>query len=171
MKILMLGDSITNAGNWDTLAGSGNVDNYGMSGWTTSQLAQLVRDIVPRNEYSVCFYMAGINDFSWGRSAESILANNKDILNYLHSHDVIPVYQTLLYMLGNKEINSEIDWVNQKMQDFCLERNFKFLDLRPLLCRNGDLRDEYTDDGVHLTENAYIPWARVVQSLLNTIHA
>ena len=78
----------------------------------------------------------------------------------------MPVYQTLLYQLGNFYGNQKIDWLNSSIEEHCKEHGYEFLDLRPWLCRNDDLKEEFTYDGTHLTEDAYIPWAKALLPVL-----
>lgn len=165
-RIVMLGDSITQAGNWHGLLNRNDIINAGMSGWTSEQVFWLVEDYVKPYKPDLCFYMAGINDYSMGIATDRIERNHKRVLDAIHACGTMPVYQTLLYYLGNDIINREIDSLNNRMEDFCREHGFEFLDLRPFLCRNGDLMEEFTYDGVHLTEDAYIPWAKALVSVI-----
>ena len=162
IRIVMLGNSITNAGNWNELLGRKDVLNAGLSGWTTGELLKVVNKYIAPHKPIICFYKAGINDFSMGIGSESVEKNNKQILESIYEYGTMPVYQTLLYYFGDNFINREIDALNRRMEEFTKHRGFEFLDLRPYLCRNGDLREEYSYDGVHLTESAYIPWANAL---------
>ena len=166
IRILMLGDSITFAGNWKELLNREDIFNAGMPGWTTEQLSLTVKDLMASKKPAVCLYTAGINDFSWGIATNRILSNNKMILDSIHSKLTVPVYQTLLYQLGNYRINREIDLLNDAMEEFCKSYKYEFLDLRAQLCKGGDLREEFTYDGTHLTEEAYVPWAEIIRPLL-----
>ncbi len=162
VRIVMLGNSITHAGNWNELLNRKDVFNGGMPGWTSDQILWLIKDYVVPKKPVLCFYTAGINDYSLGITTNRIERNNKMILDSVYGNGTIPVYQTLLYQLGNDSINREIDLLNERMEAFCRQSNYEFLDLRPYLCRNGDLREEFTYDGTHLTEGAYIPWSEVL---------
>ena len=57
-----------------------------------------------------------------------------------------PVFQTPLYQRYNKNTNIELDKLNAEMEKFCAERRYDFVDLRPFLCRDGDIIDEYVQD-------------------------
>jgi len=41
-----------------------------------------------------------------------------------------------------------------------------FLDLRPVLSKNGDLIPEFTIDGIHLKPQAYLIWGKEVTKML-----
>lgn len=166
VRIVMLGDSITHGGNWQELLNRNDVINAGMPGWTTEQIYWLIKDYVEPNKPELCFYMAGINDYSLGISPNRIEKNQKRILDAIHACGTMPVYQTLLYQLGNFYGNQKIDWLNSSIEEHCKEHGYEFLDLRPWLCRNDDLKEEFTYDGTHLTEDAYIPWAKALLPVL-----
>lgn len=166
IRIVMLGNSITHAGNWSGLLQRNDIFNGGMPGWTSEQLSWVIKDYIVPKKPLICFYMAGINDYSLGITTERIERNNKMILDSIHECGTTPIYQTLLYQLANDSINREIDKLNKQMKAFCSSRNYEFLDLRPYLCKDGNLREEFTYDGTHLTDDAYIPWAEAIQPLL-----
>lgn len=166
IRVVMLGDSITHAGNWQLLLNRNDIINAGMPGWTSDQIVRLVNDYVKPEKPGLCFYMAGINDYSMGIATDRIEGNHKRVLDAIHACGTMPVYQTLLYYMGNDFINREIDNLNKRMEDYCRKHGYEFLDLRPFLCRNGDLKEEFTYDGIHLTEEAYIPWAKAMLPVL-----
>jgi len=162
VRIVMLGNSITHAGNWKELLHRNDIINGGMPGWTSEQISWLIKDYVEPNKPLLCFYKAGINDYSLGITTDRIERNHKMVLDSIRECGTMPVYQTLLYQMGNGSINREIDMLNERMEAFCKLREYEFLDLRPIFCKNGDLREEFTYDGTHLTEGSYIPWANVL---------
>jgi len=162
----MLGDSITFAGTWQELLDRNDIFNAGMPGWTSEQLSLVIRDYVLPKLPVLCFYNAGINDYSQGITTDRIGKNNKLILDSIHECGTMPVYQTLLYQLGNYLVNREIDLLNERMKPFCLVRGYEFLDLRPYLCKDGDLLEEFTYDGTHLSEDAYLPWTDAMRPVL-----
>ena len=162
VRIVMLGNSITHAADWNELLNRRDVLNGGMPGWTSEQILWLIKDYVVPHKPVLCFYTAGINDYSLGIPTDRIEKNNRMILDSISKCGTTPVYQTLLYQLGNTFVNREIDLLNERMEAFCRENNYEFLDLRPYLCQNGNLREEFTYDGTHLTEGAYISWSEAL---------
>ena len=166
IRIVMLGDSITHGGNWRDLLDRNDIINAGMSGWTSGMIFRLIDDYVGANKPKLCFYMAGINDYSMGIATERIERNHKMVLDAIHACGTMPVYQTLLYQSGNDFVNREIDRLNSNMEKYCSTQGYEFLDLRPYLCINGDLRKEFTYDGTHLMEEAYIPWAEALLPII-----
>lgn len=170
VRIVMLGDSITHAGDWNELLGREDVLNGGMPGWTSEQISWLVKDLVVPNKPHLCFYMAGINDISLGIPEQRIINNHRMILDFIHEAGTIPAYQTTLYQLGNKRVNREINQINQILKDYCSQKNYEFLDLRPWLCMDSDLLARYTYDGTHLTPDAYPEWAKAIRSVLEKLN-
>lgn len=53
------------------------------------------------------------------------------------------------------------------MKLFFEERDNDFVDLRAFLCRYGDFLDEYVQhNNTHLKQNAYLKWAKAIQSII-----
>ena len=64
IKICMLGNSITEAGNWNELLQTNSIRNCGQGGYTTGQILWHMEATVIAIQPSLCFIMGGINDFS-----------------------------------------------------------------------------------------------------------
>ena len=167
INIVMLGNSITAAGNWTEVLERDDVFNGGQPGWTSQQLSWVIKDFIIPNEPVLCFFKAGINDYTLGISTERIYQNictNMDSIKNCGTH---PVYQTTLYQRYNEETNREIDKLNEMMFEFCAERAYDVVDLRDFLCENGDIKDEFVkDDNTHLKPEAYPVWAEAIKPII-----
>ncbi|MBH8556020.1 G-D-S-L family lipolytic protein [Nostocaceae cyanobacterium CENA357] len=129
----------------------------------------------------VIFVMIGINDLIRGISDEVILDNQRQIMNYLrrmHPKTQI-VIQSILPHGGEEATwegreklqaisNSRIRQLNQQLQGIAARRGVKYLDLYPLFAnQQGNLRREFTTDGLHLSPAGYIVWRTVLQMYNN----
>ncbi len=167
INIVMLGNSITAQGNWAEVLGREDVFNGGMPGWTTQQLSWVIKNYIGSNRPKLCFFKGGINDYTLGITTDRIVQNISQNLDSINALGTMPVYQTTLYQRGNIRTNREIDTLNMQMERFCAERGYEFLDLRPFLCKDGDILDEYIqDDNTHLQPGAYTVWAEALKPIL-----
>ncbi len=164
IEIVMLGNSITHAGEWQKVLNRDDVLNGGKPGWTTQQLSWVIKDFVIPNNPKLCFFKGGINDYTLGISTQRIYDNICINLDSIRKVGTNPVYTTTLYQKGNTYRNRQIDSLNAKMKEFCKEKGYDFVDLRPFLCKNGDILDQYVkDDNTHLRPEAYPQWAKAIQ--------
>ncbi|MCM5664331.1 SGNH/GDSL hydrolase family protein [Galbibacter mesophilus] len=167
INIVMLGNSITHQGDWKEVLQREDVFNGGKPGWTTQQLSWVIKDFVIPNKPKVCFFKGGINDYTLGISTNRIYQNTCMVLDSIKNVGTHPVFTTVLYQCGAKERNLKIDSLNHRMEQFCQERGYDFMDLRPFLCENGDILDEYVQaDNTHLTPKAYPQWAKAMKPIL-----
>ncbi len=166
-NIVMLGNSITYQGNWQEVLDRDDVFNGGKPGWTTQQLSWVIKNFIIPKEPVVCFFTGGINDYTLGIPTERIYQNCVMVMDSVKNCGTHPVWQTTLYQRGNLNTNREIDKLNSKMKAFCEERNYDFVDLRPFLCKEGDILDEYIQkDNTHLKPAAYPEWAKAIQPII-----
>jgi alpha-glucosidase len=167
VNIVMLGNSITYQGDWQKVLKRKDVFNGGKPGWTTQQLSWVIKNFIIPNKPKLCFFKGGINDYTLGISTQRIYENITTVLDSIHSVGTKPVYTTTLYQRGVVERNKEIDTLNERMKAFCLERGYDFMDLRPFLCKDGDIMEEYVqDDNTHLKPEAYPQWAKAMKPFL-----
>lgn len=167
INIVMLGNSITNHGEWKQLLNRNDVFNGGMPGWTSQQLSWVIEDFVGEKNPEICFFMAGINDYTLGISTDRIVQNICTNLDSIQGFGTTPVFTTTLYQRGNEQVNREIDKLNAGVIEYCKEKGYDILDLRPLLCGEDDILDQYVlPDNTHLEKEAYPVWAGAVKELL-----
>ncbi|WP_220399454.1 SGNH/GDSL hydrolase family protein [Galbibacter sp. BG1] len=167
IDIVMLGNSITYQGNWEKVLNRDDVLNGGKPGWTTQQLSWVIKDFIIPNKPKVCFFKGGINDYTLGISTNRIYQNTCMVLDSIKKVGTHPVFTTVLYQRGAKERNLKIDSLNHRMEQFCQERGYDFMDLRPYLCEDGDIQPQYVQgDNTHLTPKAYPQWAKAMQPII-----
>ncbi len=171
-EIVFLGNSITEAGEWQELIGSSNVKNRGISGDVTyGVLARL--DEVLSAKPSKIFLLIGINDLKRGipvdtivqtyvRIVEKIKAASGKTLVYIQS--VLPVNEALLNDAYKKITNSLIDVLNSKLARVAVQQHCIYADVqRVMKDAKGQLARELTTDGIHLWPSAYIHWVNYLK--------
>ncbi|MEH2312677.1 MAG: SGNH/GDSL hydrolase family protein [Nostoc sp.] len=150
--------------------------NQGISGETSNGLLKRLK-IFDRTQPELIFVMIGINDLIGGMSDGVILDNQRQIINYLRkAHPTAQIIVQSILPHGAKEAtwkgreklqtiaNSRIRQLNQQLQSISTKKGVKYLDLYPLFTnKQGNLRREFTSDGLHLSPEGYIVWRSALQ--------
>lgn len=150
--------------------------NQGISGEKTAGLLKRL-NLFDKTTPETIFVMIGINDLIAGVNNETILENQRQILAYLRKkHPTAQiVVQSILPHQGEKATwqgkeklltipNSRIRNLNQQLQTIAAEDSVKYLNLYPLFAdKQGNLRSEFTTDGLHLNPQGYLVWSSALQ--------
>lgn len=167
--VVFLGNSITFGGNWTELLGRERIVNRGIGGDNTVGMLHRMR-FVTSLKPKLCFVMAGINDLYADAPVETVFRNYVKILDTLRAHDIVPVIQSTLHVnpkwRRTEEKNPQVASLNTLLRSYASEHAIEFVDLNAVLSANGVLRDEYTNDGVHLTAAAYGQWRDLLEPIL-----
>jgi lysophospholipase L1-like esterase len=120
----------------------------------------------------VCvFLLIGINDLNAGRTPQIMEVGYRDILARLKQRSPkLTVYvQSVLPTRGDHAAkNPAIVDFNARLRELSTEFAHEFVDLHGLMRDNqGELRAEFTEDGLHLTEPAYRVWQAEIERRLN----
>jgi lysophospholipase L1-like esterase len=160
--IVMLGDSITEAGPWEELTGCRALANRGIGGDTTGGVLARLDGVVKLKPRAV-FLMIGVNDVTLGVAPGQTIANYQAILDRLAAANVhtfatfvLPVARSY----GKPRVNAAITQLDEAIATSLRGRpQVTALDLRPQM-RAGDgfLREELTYDLLHLTAKGYAIW-------------
>lgn len=150
--------------------------NQGISGETSDGLLKRLT-LLDRTQPETVFVMIGINDLIRGVSNEAILDNQRLIiqdLRWVHPNVQI-IVQSILPHSGTKATwegrdrllqipNSRIRELNRQLALLAQEEGVKFLDLYSLFTdAQGNLRLEFSTDGLHLNEKGYLVWRSALQ--------
>lgn len=161
-QIVMLGDSITEEGDWRGMFPDRSIVDAGYSGYTTEQLVPLARDIVSVQPDAV-FVLAGTNDVFWDEPPEWTAARLDELINEIEggAPDARIIVQTVL---PAEERSGEIVATNASIRSVAAARGLEVLDLYPAFDDGtGALRGVETYDGVHLTTAGYARWATLLE--------
>lgn len=167
---VFLGDSITD---WypfnEFFDGNTPIINSGFAGYKTKDLLNNLDETVYRYNPTKVFIQIGTNDLNSDDSNSEIAYDNileliKEIKTnrpyaeiYLES--IYPVNQdcekTNKQSTGKRE-NKEIVKLNNKLKEYSKENDVTYLDMyNKLSDENGNLKPEYTYDGLHLNSDGY----------------
>ncbi len=177
-EVVMLGDSLTERGNWQEILPEFKVINRGISSDQTSGVLARLPEVISRHPRQV-FLMIGANDLQQGIEPEIIAGNIEQIIRSLQDAHVSPVLESVLFVGdklmadGHRDINPSAERLNALLRDIARNTNVTFLELNSTLAPSGRLASEFTYDGQHLKGEAYIRWRDAIRSLTGreaTIH-
>jgi lysophospholipase L1-like esterase len=160
---VMLGDSITDEGQWDELLDNPLVQNRGISGDTTQGVLQRL-DSTNKSIKQV-FIMIGVNDIMRGKEAAEVYLNYLKIIKFFQDRNIKVYIQSTLF-IGEKRaenFNPKIEELNKKLEAFAKENSITFINLNPIFAGNKMLEKEFTFDDLHLNGAAYKLWAQEIK--------
>lgn len=167
-KIVFVGDSITEAGEWSEFLGVPNVVNRGIGGDSISRVLGRIESIASTRPSKI-FLMAGINDLAvldhkqvfaqYQQTVQRIRAISPATLVYIQS--TLPVNRSIRDTgRDNKEV-SALNRLLARLPDG--DAMVRWIDVgSALLDSDGDLGRAYTHDGVHLNGKGYARWKAIV---------
>ena len=162
---LFLGDSITDFYDLEKYFPDDPVVNSGVGGNTTDDILEDMQQRVYQYNPSKVFLLIGTNDLQDGKTPDEIFENIKRIVEgiqenrpeakiYLES--IYPVNRNFENSGAQDRHNEDIKEINKKIEEYCMEEDLTYIDLYSVLeDENGDLRAEYTNEGLHLSEEGY----------------
>jgi lysophospholipase L1-like esterase len=101
--------------------------------------------------------LGGSNDLGWGIEPPSVANNLAEMVDESLEHGIQPVACTVPSVLGFDEGIGPRLQLNQLIKAFSLERNIICVDLFSATADSltGRLREEYSNDGLHLNPLGY----------------
>lgn len=166
-KIVMLGNSLNNNAMWTELFAGMPIVNRGISGDVIPGIIDRLDEVVDENPHKV-FLMTGANDLinnpditvaEFWASYETLIKEIKSSLphTFLYIQSVLPLNPKSKFYEG---FNEKVVEINKLLDAGQSQYDYFYLDIAKALSdANGDLRDEYTSDGIHLTAEGYFIWA------------
>jgi hexosaminidase len=179
-NVVLLGDSITEGFDLTKYLPGRRVLNRGIG-------ADVIGNDMPTNDHrgllqrldnsvfdcaaTDVFILIGINDLGSGRTVETMEAGYHELLKRLRSKrpDLRIHVQSVLPTRGKFEKhNAPVRDFNERLKKLATEFGCSFIDLHALMRdENGLLKSEFTRDGLHLTEPAYLIWREQILKTMN----
>ncbi|MCK5130126.1 MAG: hypothetical protein KAQ68_09745 [Clostridiales bacterium] len=174
-NIVFLGDSITESYNLNMYFPNHSVINAGVWGDRTDDAARRLKKDVLEHNPAKAFILLGVNDIGHDRTNEDITNRIKDII--LKIQKECP--QTKIYLLSvyplnvsdfsswfspmSTDINRTVDDLNVLLYKLAKELEIPYIDVSKYLKNsNNELKKEFTEEGLHLTEAAYVKITEVL---------
>ncbi|MDB5137402.1 MAG: sialate O-acetylesterase [Mucilaginibacter sp.] len=166
-RIIFLGNSITEMGNWKKVLNDTTVINRGIGGDITYGVLKRLKDITDRHPSKV-FILLGINDIGKDIPEVVIADNYLKIVREIHSkcpdtkiyvQSVLPVNSTLPRFPQHYDKEEHILALNKLLKANATTGNYTFVDIFHLFVdANQRLDSRYTYEGLHLKPEAYDIW-------------
>lgn len=166
-KIMMLGNSLNNNAPWNELFPLGYVINRGISGDVVEGIYNRLDDVIAEKPNKI-FLMTATNDFInnpdvkvstvW-KSYDKLIKKIRKELPYavLYVQSVLPLNPMSKFYEG---FNAKAAELNKLLEADASANGYAYLDIASILSdENGDLKAEYTTDGIHLSADGYFVWA------------
>ncbi|MDE6300388.1 MAG: sialate O-acetylesterase [Muribaculaceae bacterium] len=175
-KIVFLGNSLTHGCEWHELLNNPNAINRGIVGDVIEGVQNRLQPILDGHPAKI-FLMIGANDVSHDLTADSIATATVALVKRIR--EASP--QTELYFQSMLPINNSfgryklmidkeqtIRDINALVRPQIEELGATWIELHSLMTdEDGNLRKEYTNDGLHLVGEAYLIWRDAVLPYVN----
>lgn len=177
-NIIMLGNSLTRHGHWDSLLRRNDVINRGISGDLMKCMHGRLH-FLESSPAKIVFVEGGINDIQHGVGADSVVRNYIRTVEYVVRSGRVPVINLVLYVSGKagetfpllfdtERINAMVHSVNVNLMSYADSTGIDVIDMNRVLSDEDtrQLKGRFTTDGVHLNRSAYSLWAIEINSVL-----
>ncbi len=166
-RIIFLGNSITEMGDWKKALNDTTVINRGIGGDITYGVLKRLKDITDRNPSKV-FLLIGINDIGKDIPEVVIADNDLKIVKEIHTkcpqtkiyvESVLPVNSTMPHFPQHYDKEEHVLALNKLLKANAKEGGYTFIDIFHLFVdTEGRLKSEYSYEGLHLKPPAYVIW-------------
>ncbi len=141
--------------------------NQGISGDTSGGVSKRLTAFA-RTRPDVIYVMAGINDLKKGLQDDVILRNHRRILKRLrvmHPTSLI-IVQSILPTRMPTIPNVRIRRINESLAKMAKEEGVSYLNIHAWFSDSqGNLREDLTTDGLHLSDRGYQVWQWAIQQI------
>jgi lysophospholipase L1-like esterase len=171
-KILFLGNSITEVGNFKKLLGDSSVINRGIGGDITFGILKRLDDVT-RFQPSKIFILIGINDLSKGIPEDVILENMFLIVTQIRKaspksqvfvQSVLPVNSSFKNFPKGYDVMEGISVINGQLSKISKRFNYTYVDLyKEFTDKDGNLNATMSADGLHLNAAGYKHWIKILK--------
>lgn len=166
-KIIFLGNSITEGGEWHGLTNGTDRINRGIGGDVTFGVLHRLEEITQRAPEKL-FILIGINDIGKDFPPSIIIDNYRRIVQrvredspstQIYIQSILPVNPMVQNFPQHYDKGRYVVTVNRLLKDLASSNQVHFIDLYPLfLDDEQNLKTTLTYDGLHLNEAGYNVW-------------
>lgn len=179
---VFLGDSITD---WYPISNFFSDDTpiikSGFAGYKTYDLLKDMDNTVYKYNPTKVFIQIGTNDLNCDDSSSEVAYNNivKIIKNIKKNRPYAEIYLESIYPVNQsddekiqkettgKRNNEEIAELNGQLEEYCKNNEVKYIDMyKELVDEEGNLKLEYTADGLHLSTEGYSKVSNVLKKYI-----
>ena len=160
--VVLLGDSITEWGDWGERLGVPRVRNRGIAGDTVAGVERRLGPILAGRPRVIAL-MIGVNDLLAGAEPQAVIAGQRALVRRIRAE----APETRLILQGvlpvdphafNARVLRRIATVNEGLAAIAREAGAEWLDLWAEMGGDAGLDRRYTYDGLHLNAEGYAAW-------------
>jgi len=166
-RVIFLGNSITQGGDWAKLTGDSTVVNRGIGADVTFGLRTRLDDVT-RRKPSKLFVLIGINDISKDIPDAVIAAEYRMLIDSVRTQSpqtkifvqsILPLNPTVKNFPQHYDKQPRVVAVNHLLQQVARETHATYIDLWPIFIdKQNHLDASLTGDGLHLNQQGYERW-------------
>ena len=171
-RIIFLGNSITQGGDWAKLTGDSTVINRGIGADLTFGLRTRLADVT-RRKPSKLFILIGINDISKDIPDAVIAAQYRALIDSVRAQSpatkiyvqsILPLNPTVRNFPQHYDKQARVVATNRLLRQMARETRATYIDLWPIFVdRENHLDASLTGDGLHLNAAGYERWVRYLK--------
>ncbi len=177
--LVMLGNSLTEGGDWSRLLGIQAVVNRGIIGDDVPGMELRLHQVLKGNPSRICL-LTGINDVSHDLPADTIAASicrlaerilRESPSTHLYLQSLLPINESFGRYRRLTGKSPLIPIINGQLREWAKShpRRVTFINLYPLFSTSKEpnlLRADLTADGLHLNEQGYLIWSKALKKVL-----
>jgi len=171
--IVMLGNSLTEGGQWDSILQRTDVANRGIGSDVTEGYINRISDVFDLKP-KICFVEGGVNDLARHIPKKTIINNLTILIDTLRSKNITPVLNAVTYVADNyswlkpKAFNRSIKNLNRAISALAKKKKVQRIDLNTKITDGSFLLKKYAvADGIHYTAETYTLWKMEIMKILN----
>lgn len=173
--IVFLGNSITDGGEFHELFGMPQVKNRGIRSDVITGVEKRLGQVTGGQPRKI-FLLIGINDVSHGHSVDELARRYARLVRrireespgtQLYVQSVMPVNNSFRRYRNLTGKEKTIKAFNERIKAIAADNGATYVDLWPFLADSaGNLKREYTNDGLHLNGRGYRVWTDGIRHLV-----
>ncbi len=168
-SVVFLGDSITAGGSWHELFPHTPVHNRGIGGDTAAGVLARIAQVTDGRPAAV-FLMIGTNDLFIGRAPAAIAQKVEAIVTAIASTS--PGTQVYLQSVLPRaaEYRDRVVALNRALEAVTERTASVWVNLYPYMLdvSDGSIRNDYSNDELHLTGRGYLAWRAQIDPLVRS---
>jgi lysophospholipase L1-like esterase len=171
-RVIFLGNSITQGGDWAKVTGDSTVINRGIGADITFGLRARLADVT-RRKPSKLFILIGINDISKDIPDAVIAAQYRALIDSVRAQSpatrifvqsILPLNPTVRNFPQHYDKQERVVAVNRLLREMARATGATYVDLWPIFIdRQNHLDASLTGDGLHLNQQGYERWVRYLK--------
>lgn len=161
--VVFVGNSLTEGFPLQKMFRDPRVKNRGVSGSTSADILARAAGIASRHLRKV-FLMVGINDILYGVPEADTRRNVAGIVSAIRrASPRTEIFVQSILPVSDPKRTATVSRYNGWLSAYASSRGLPFIDIFPLLLKDGRLDDSLTYDGTHLRVRAYAIWKGAVE--------